>query len=583
MKTVIIGGVAGGAGCAARLRRLDGSREIVMLERGPYISYANCGLPYFAGGVITSRSALLLMTPERMKERFDIDVRVRHEVTAIHRDRKTVTVKDLASGGEYEEAYDDLVIATGSSPLKPPIPGIDSPRIRTLWTVTDSEEIRALIGEEGVRSAAVIGGGFIGLEMAENLSRAGLSVSVIEAADQVMAPLDFEMAQLLHGELRDRGVDLHLGDPVASFEEDGGRVTVHMKSGAALTAELVILSIGVRPNSLLAREAGLEFNERGGIRVNDQMRTSDPSIYAAGDAAETEDFVFKTPAMVPLAGPANKQARILANILAGREDRYEGTQGTSVARVFGLTAASTGANEKALKSRGLKKGADYESLIITQNSHAGYYPGAEPMTLKLLFAPDTGRLFGAQIVGAGGVDKRIDVLATALRLGASVRDLKNLELAYAPPFSSAKDPVNMAGFVAENILSGLVRIAEWDAPSARPDALLLDVREPAESLVRPIPGSLQIPLGQLRTRLGELDKDAEYIVFCAVGVRAYNAARILMQNGFERVWVYPGGARFYLATHPELSPDTPADPPASDAAAAPQEAPGGGASVRLDC
>ncbi|MBR4749372.1 MAG: FAD-dependent oxidoreductase [Abditibacteriota bacterium] len=585
MKTVIIGGVAGGAGCAARLRRLDGAREIVMLERGPYISYANCGLPYFAGDVIRQKSALLLMTPERMKERFDIDVRTNSEVTAIHRDRKTVTVKDLSSGTEYEEAYDDLVLATGSSPLRPPIPGIDSPRIRTLWTVTDSEEIKALVKEESVRRAAVIGGGFIGLEMAENLSRAGLAVSVIEAADQVMAPLDYEMAQLLHGELRDKGVDLRLGDPVASFEEAGGSVTVHMKSGASVTAELVILSIGVRPNSSLAREAGLEFNERGGVRVNDHMRTSDPSIYAVGDVAETEDFVFKTPAMVPLAGPANKQARILANVLAGREDRYEGTQGSSVARVFDLTAASTGANEKALKSRGLKKGGDYESLIITQNSHAGYYPGAEPMTIKLLFAPDTGRIYGAQIVGSGGVDKRIDVLATALRLGATVKDLKSLELAYAPPFSSAKDPVNMAGFVAENLLSGLARIADWDAPSARPEALLLDVREPAETQARPIPGSLQIPLGQLRTRLQELDRDREYIVFCAVGVRAYNAARILAHNGFDKVWVYPGGARFYLATHPELSREAPADPPAAapEAAPAPAQTPAAAPSARLDC
>ena len=548
-KTVIVGGVAGGASCAARLRRLDPDREIVILERGRYISYANCGLPYHVGDVIRSRSALLLMTPERMRERFRIDVRVENEVTAIDRASKTVKVKK-ADGEEYTEGYDELVIATGSSPLRPRIPGIDSPRIRTLWTVPDTDEIRRLVQSEAVKTAAVIGGGFIGLEMAENLHHAGLEVALIEALDQVMAPIDFELAQLLHENIRDNGVELHLADAVAGFEDDGTAVTVRLQSGAEVKADLVILSIGVRPNSRLAKDAGLKLNERGGIVVDDHLRTDDPAIYAVGDVIEVEDFVFKGRTMVPLAGPANKQGRILANILAGREDRYEGTQGSSVAKVFDLTAAATGANEKTLQKRGMVKGTDYESLIIVQNSHAGYYPGAAPMTLKLLFAPDTGRIFGAQIVGREGVDKRIDTIGVVMRLGGTVHDLKNLELAYAPPYSSAKDPVNMAGFVAENILTGLVKIADWDAPATRPEAVLLDVREPAETMAYSVPGSVQIPLGQLRDRLGELDREKAHLVFCAVGVRAYNAARIRAQNGLEKVSVYPGGVRFYRAQFP---------------------------------
>ena len=548
-KVVIIGGVAGGASCAARLRRLDAEAEIVLLERGPYISYANCGLPYHVGDVIRSRNALLLMTPERMRERFRIDVRVRNEALAIHRAEKTVTVRRLDTGEQYEESYDELVIATGSSPLRPGIPGIGCPRIHTLWTVPDTDEIRKLI-QGGVKTAAVIGGGFIGLEMAENLRHAGLEVSLIEAMDQVMAPLDFELAQLLHENIRQNRVDLHLADPVSAFSEDNRTAFIHLKSGACVRAELVILSIGVRPNSQLAKDAGLALNARGGIVVDDHLRTEDPSIYAVGDVAEVEDFVFGDRTMVPLAGPANKQGRIAANLLAGREDSYKGTQGSSVAKVFDLTAAATGANEKTLLRRGLQKGRDYESLIITQNSHAGYYPGATPMTLKLLWVPESGKLLGAQIVGREGVDKRIDVLGTALRLGGTVSDLRDLELAYAPPYSSAKDPVNMAGFVAENIRTGLVSIAAYNEPDTDPEAVLLDVREEAEVQAYAVPGAVNIPLGQLRDRLGELDREKRHIIFCAVGVRAYNAARILAQNGFEHVKVYPGGARFYAANHP---------------------------------
>ncbi len=554
-KTVIIGGVAGGASCAARLRRLDGEREIIILERGKYISYANCGLPYHVGGVIRNRSSLLLMTPELMRDRFNIDVRVENEVTAINRKKKTLTVKKLTTGQTYTESYDDLVIATGSSPLRPRILGIDSDRIHTLWTVPDTVEIRSIVQSGKVITAAVVGGGFIGLEMAENLHHAGLDVSLIEAADQVMAPLDFEMAQLLHQHIRESGVKLYLGDSVAKFEDKDNSVAIKLKSGKALSADLVILSIGVRPNSVLAREAGLAFNAGGGIIVDEKMRTSDKHIYAVGDVIEVEDYVSKERTMVPLAGPANKQGRIAADVLAGREAAYTGTQGSSVAKVFDLTAASTGSNEKTLIRRGLSKHKDYETLIINQNSHAGYYPGAAPLTIKLIFETNSKKILGAQIVGREGVDKRIDTIGVALRFGATTDDLTHLEFAYAPPYSSAKDPVNMAGFVAENICTGLVSIAEVNETEEE-NVTLLDVREEAETMAYSVPGAVNIPLGKLRENLSGLDKNKKIIVFCAIGVRAYNGARILSQNGFKNVKIYPGGVRFYEANHPTEQENT---------------------------
>lgn len=550
-KTLIIGGVAAGAGCAARLRRLDENAQIIMLERGEYISYANCGLPYHVGDVIQSRDALLVTKTEVMRERFGVDVRTRNEALSIDRANKSVRVRNLETGEEYTETYDKLVIATGSSPLRPRIPGIDSPRILTLWTVPDADHIRSMIRDKGAKSAVVVGGGFIGLEMAENLHHAGLSVSIVEATDQVMAPVDPEMAMILHDNIRSNGVDLHLSDGVASFEDKGSVVDVKLNSGTVLTADIVILSIGVRANSQIAREAGLELNARGGIIVNDHLQTSDPDIYAAGDVIEVEDFISKDRTMVPLAGPANKQGRIVAdNIagIAGISSTYKGTQGSSVAQVFDLTAASTGSNEKTLIRRGLVRGKDYTSILITQNSHAGYYPGALPMFIKLLFSVNGAKIFGAQIIGQEGVDKRIDTLGTAIRLGADVAALKDLELAYAPPFSSAKDPVNMAGFTAENVLNGLVRFSDWKLPE---DAVLLDIREEAETFGFSVPGAVNIPLGQLRARLGELDRSANYVVLCAVGVRSYNAARILMQHGFNNVEVYPAGTRFYRIVHPE--------------------------------
>ncbi len=553
-KVVIIGGVAGGASCAARLRRLDEEMEIVLLERGDNISYANCGLPYRTGGVIQSREALLLLTPEMMKQRFNIDVRIHNEVTAIDRAAKTLTIRHTDTNGTSTESYDTLVIATGSSPVRPPITGIDSDKIMTLWTVNDTDQILERIHAQNAKTAAVIGGGFIGLEMAENLKHAGMDVSIIEMTDQVMAPLDYEMAQLLHENIMQNNVPLHLSNGVDSFQDTGKEVKITLKDGSTVNADFVILSIGVRPNSQIAKASGLEINQRGGIIVDEHLVTSDPSIYAVGDVIEVEDYIFKDRTMIPLAGPANKQGRIAADNIAGASESYQGTQGSAVAKVFDLTAASTGANEKTLVRRGLVRGKDYEHVIIVQNSHAGYYPGALPMVIKLLFSMDGKKIYGAQIVGREGVDKRIDTIATVLRLGGSINDLESLELSYAPPYSSAKDPVNMAGFTAANVLAGIVRFSDWDVIEKNKGALLLDIREEAEVTAFEIPGAVNIPLGQLRSRLNELDKDQEIITFCAVGVRSYNAARILMNNGFTNVKVYPGGTKFYRSTHPEEMP-----------------------------
>ncbi|MDD3336659.1 MAG: FAD-dependent oxidoreductase [Eubacteriales bacterium] len=547
-KTVIIGGVAGGASCAARLRRLDENAEIVLLERGAHISYANCGLPYHVGNAIPSQRSLLLLSPQVMRARFNVDVRVGNEVTAINREKKTVSVRQK-DGSVYDEGYDTLVIATGSSPARPPIPGIESQRVTTLWTVDDAERIRGLALSGSIRRAAVVGGGFIGLEMAENLKEAGLEVTLIEATDQVMPPLDYEMALPLHQHLRKQGMELRLGDGVAAFHEKEDGIEVVLKSGTIVDAGLVVLSIGVRPNSALAKEAGLELNARGGIRVDQRLRTSDPTIYAVGDVIEVDEPVLGGKAMIPLAGPANRQGRIAADNLAGGAEEYVGTQGTSVAKVFDLTAAGTGVNEKTLIARGMELGKDYERVIIVQNHHAGYYPGAEPMVLKLLFAADGSRIFGAQIVGRDGVDKRIDVLATAIRLGATVAQLKDLELAYAPPYSSAKDPVNMLGFVAENLLRGQTSFADWNVLEKDSHATVLDIREAGEVSAYALPHSLWIPLGELRSRMHELPKDRELVIFCGVGVRAHTAERILRQHGFEKVRVYPGGMYYYRLTH----------------------------------
>ncbi len=554
-KTLIIGGVAGGATAAARLRRRNESMQIIMFERGEFISYANCGLPYYIGGVIRNRDALLLQTPQAMLKKFNVDVRTSNEVTAIRPAEKKVTVRNLKTGAVYDESYDNLIIATGSSPVKPPIPGIESPGIFTLWTVPDTDRIRNFIEEKKPARAAVVGGGFIGLEMAENLKSAGLSVSLIEMQEQVMAPLDREMAEILHVHLERNGVELILGDGVKRFRPEAGGTVVELASGRTVVADMVVLAIGVRPNSQLAKDAGLALNAKGGIVVDEYLRTSEKDIYAVGDVIEVTDYVSGGKTMIPLAGPANKQARILADNLSGDRKTYGGTIGTAIAKVFELNAASAGLNEKQLAAAGKKKDADYHTVLINQKSHAGYYPGATTLTLKLLFEK-SGTILGAQVVGSDGVDKRIDTIATVMRLRGTVHDLAELELAYAPPFSSAKDPVNMLGFVAENVLDTLVTCIEWRDAEAllrdgSDDFTVLDVTEDSERTVFAVPGSYHIPLGQLRERLSELDPSKLIVPYCAVGVRSYNAARILMQNGFKRVAMISGGTSFYKATHRE--------------------------------
>jgi NADPH-dependent 2,4-dienoyl-CoA reductase/sulfur reductase-like enzyme/peroxiredoxin family protein/TusA-related sulfurtransferase/rhodanese-related sulfurtransferase len=566
-KTVIIGGVAGGATTAARLRRRDESMQIILFEKGDYISYANCGLPYYIGDVIKDRDALLLVTPQAMNSKYHIDVRISSEVTKIMPEEKKVAVKNLATGETYEETYDNLVLATGSSPVKPPIPGMDSENIFTLWTIPDTDKIKAYITKKKPRRAAVIGGGFIGLEMAENLHVQGLEVSVIEMQNQVMAPIDMDMANLIHENMKMNQIDLILGDGVKEFHHDAGITKIELISNTVIETDMVILSIGVRPNSELAKQAKITRNKRGGIVVDEYLQTSIPDIYAVGDVIEVTQYITKEKTMVPLAGPANKQARILADNLAGGfagktpQDKktYQGTMGTAVAKVFDLDVASVGLNEKQLKAMGKVKNQDYYVALINQRSHAGYYPGATPLTLKMLF-DKAGKILGGQMVGQDGVDKRIDTLAATMRLNGTIYDLEELELAYAPPFSSAKDPVNMLGFVADNILCGLVTFIEWDEVDAlladenkKNDYIILDVTEDMERMVYAIPGSYHIPLGQLRQRMDELDRTKLIIPYCAIGIRSYNAARTLSQNGFAKVAVLSGGTSFYKSMHYDKS------------------------------
>ena len=560
-KTVIIGGVAGGATAAARLRRRDEKMEIVVLEKGDYISFANCGLPYYIGDVIKSRDALLLQTPEAMKKKFNIEVRTRAEAVAVHPKEHKVSVRDLSTGAKYEESYDNLIIATGSSPIKPPIPGIDGQGIFTLWNIPDTDKIKNYMEQHRPGRAAVIGGGFIGLEMAENLHGAGLDVTIIEMQNQVMAPLDYEMAQILHENIRMNNTELILEDGVDHFETQNGSTRIHLKSGRTVEAEMVLLSIGVKPNSSLAKAAGLSLNARGGVQVDEYLRTSEPDIYAVGDVIEVNHLVTGEKTMIPLAGPANKQARICADNITGSQKTYQGSMGTSVAQVFDLTAAAVGLNEKALLASGRKKGTDYETVVINQKSHAGYYPQATPITLKLLFEKE-GKILGAQAVGQDKVDKRIDTIATVMSMGGTTENLAKLELAYAPPFSSAKDPVNMLGFVAENILNKMVSFvtpAELDLLLGTEEGriIVLDVTEDAERMVFSIPGSVHIPLGMLRDRLGELNPDKKIITYCSIGVRSYNAARILAQNGFRNVSVLAGGTSFYKTYHHTVSGQMP--------------------------
>ena len=559
-RIVIVGGVAGGASAAARARRLCEQCEIIVIERGPHVSFANCGLPYFVGGEIIEQDSLLLQTPETLRARFNLDVRVSTEVVAVDRARQIVKVRELASGQEYEQSYDTLVLSTGASPLKPPIPGIERAGHFTVRNIPDVERIMAWIKDCRACRAVVVGGGYIGLEMAEQLKHRGLGVTVVEALPQVMAPLDPEMAAWLHAELKANGVALHLGDSVAAFEapqpgETARASVVVLKSGKRIEADTVVLGLGVRPETSLAKNAGLELGSLGGIRVNDHMQTSDAKIYAVGDAVEVRDRVTGAWGIIPLAGPANRQGRIAADNIFGRPSRYESTQGTAILRLFKLSAGCTGANEKSLR----KAGIAYQALHLHPGSHAGYYPGAEPIAMKVLFAPDNGKLLGAQAVGHDGVDKRIDVFATAIKGNMTVNDLAELELAYAPPFGSAKDPINMAGMAAQNVLAGDVKLAQWDeisgdGRSRRESALtspgekasgltsaatgeeeftVLDVRRPDERAKGFIPDSLHIPLDELRARMNELPRDGEIIVHCQSGQRSYFACRILSQHGFR--------------------------------------------------
>jgi NADPH-dependent 2,4-dienoyl-CoA reductase/sulfur reductase-like enzyme/rhodanese-related sulfurtransferase len=544
MKVIIVGGVAGGASCAARLRRLDEKAEILMVERGPYVSYANCGLPYHIGGVIEKESSLLVATEQTFREQFAIDCRTRCEVIGISPKKKTVELKNHVTGKVTTESYDKLVLSPGAAPIRPPLPGIDLPGIFSVRTVPDAREIREWIergssdstGEhtssgfplDKTKRAVVVGGGYIGLEMAENLVHRGLEVTVVEMLDQVMAPLDPECARLVERHLEKHGVRLALNDGVSGFKQTAtGSLEVLTKSGKVHPADIVILAIGVRPETSLAKMAGLEIGQRGGIRVDEQMRTSDPDIFAVGDAVEVKDFVTGEWSLIALAGPANRQGRIVADVIAGRSSRFRGTQGTSVIGIFGATVAATGANEKLLTRLGQK---DFEKIYLFPNSHAGYYPGAKTIVLKIIFRKSDGRLLGAQALGQDGVEKRIDALAMAIQMGATVYDLEEAELCYAPPFGSAKDPVNFAGMVPADVLRGDMPLCHWASVDG---GFLLDVRNPPELAVEQVPGAVNIPLPELRGRLSELPKDREILVICRSAQRAYYATRILLQNGFK--------------------------------------------------
>ena len=534
MKVIIVGGVAGGANVATRLRRLSEEAEVTIFERGAYVSFANCGLPYHIGGEIEEREALLVQTPERLWERSRIKVHTHHEVIAINRDAKTVTVRDLEQNRELSVPYDHLVLSTGAAPIRPPLPGINTPGIFTLRDIGDMDRIINWMGGGQVRDAIVVGGGFIGLEVAEQLHRKGIRVTVIEADQQLLLPLDREMAVLLKEELEDHGVSVHLSDPVAGFLPDmEGRIRVQTKRGHELVADLVVLSIGVRPDTVLAQEAGLTIGERGAVVVNDYLQTSDPRIWALGDCVQFPHRVSGVSGIVPLAGPANRAGRLVAdNIVDGPKNRYRGPLGTAIIRVFSQTAACTGVNEKTL----VALGKPHQVVYLHPKSHAGYYPGADAMAMKVIYDPEVGSILGAQAVGGEGVDKRIDVLATAIAGGLTVEDLTSIDLCYAPPFGSAKDPVNMAGMVASNVRAGLVRTVTWGEVAALTEPyVVVDVREAAERRRGAIPDSIHIPLGELRERLEELPRDRLLVVSCQTGQRSYNACRVLMQTGFRSV------------------------------------------------
>lgn len=545
MKVVIIGGVAGGATAAARIRRLDEQAEILVFERSGFVSYANCGLPYYIGGRIGDEQDLTLQTPESFRQRFNVRIHVRHEVTAIHPDKKTVTVKDLTSGTVFTETYDKLLLSPGARPIKPDFAGVESDKIFTLRTVEDTLKIKAYLTTRRPQSAVVVGGGFIGIEVAENLRACGVNVTLVEAAGQLMAPFDRDMAAFLHAGLRKNGIGLLLGRMVEGFADTDGGIDVRLKDAGTLHADMAVLAIGVVPETGLAKAAGLELGIKGSIAVNDRMETSVPDIYAVGDAVQIKNFVTGADTLISLAGPANKQGRIAADNICGGDSRYTGGQGSSIIKVFDMTAAVTGINEKTAASLGI--GTD--KVILSPMSHAGYYPGGRLMTMKVLFEKGSYRLLGAQIVGFDGVDKRIDVLATAIRAGMKAYELVDLDLAYAPPYSSAKDPVNMAGYIAENLRNGVVKQWYYEDDDRLPrdgSVTLLDTRTPAEYDRGHADGFINIPVDELRDRLGDLDRTKPVYVMCQSGLRSYIAGRILTGNGFD-AYNFAGGFRVYDA------------------------------------
>ncbi|WP_369282830.1 FAD-dependent oxidoreductase [Oscillibacter sp. GMB15532] len=545
MKVVIIGGVAGGATAAARIRRLDEQAEIVVFERSGYVSYANCGLPYYVGGIIDDPEELTLQTPESFLARFRVDMRVRHEVTAIHPERKTVSVRKLESGEEFEESYDKLLLAPGAKPTRPELPGVGLRKLFILRTVEDTLRIREFVEREVPKSVILCGGGFISLELAENLRELGMDVTLVQRPKQVLNPLDEDMAAFLHAELRKRGVKLLLGQTVEGFSEADGGVNVLLKGEEPLLADMVVLAIGVTPDTRLARDAGLELGMKDSIAVNDRMETSVPGIYAVGDAVQVKQYITGEHAVISLAGPANKQGRIAADNICGGDSRYLGAQSSSVLKLFGLTAAVTGINERTAK----KAGIDCDKVVLSPLNHAGYYPGGTVMTVKVVFEKETYRLLGAQIVGCDGVDKRIDVLATAMHAGLTALQLKDLDLAYAPPYSSAKDPVNMAGFVVDNLARGTVKQFHWDEVDALPrdgSVTLLDTRTAEEYASGHAEGFINLPVDELRQRMGELRRDKPVYVMCQTGLRSYLACRILSQSGYDCT-NFSGGYRLYGA------------------------------------
>lgn len=540
MKVLIIGGVAGGASTAARLRRLDEKAEIVIFERGNHVSFANCGIPYYCGQVIKDRDKLLVQTPEKLKALLNIDARVQSEVIAINKEEKTVTVLNRVTNTEYNERYDKLVLSPGAYPAKPPIDGIDDKKIFTVRNVDDADYIKNYINNNSSKTAVVIGGGFIGIEMAENLSHIGLDVSIVQVSNQVLTQIDYEIAAQVQNHLRAKGINLYLSDGVKSFN-NGDKLQINLNSGKQIEADLAIVSIGVNPETKLAQDAGLEIGKTGGVLVNEQLQTSDENIYALGDAVEVKDFVSGNGVLIPLAGPANRQGRIVAENISGFNSKYTATQGTSILKVFDLTVASTGNSEKAL----IRNNIPYLKSYTQGFSHADYYPDAFPLTIKLLFSPDNGRILGAQIVGIEGVDKRIDVIASAMRFNGTIYDLVQLELAYAPPFGSAKDPVNIAGMVAENILTGKAKPVYWEDVDKFGNSFILDVRTAMEKALGSIEGSYNIPLEELRDRLDEIPKDKKVILYCTKGLKSYFASRILLQNGFDQVYSLNGGYSIY--------------------------------------